>query len=55
MFDDIIGKENDIIEVTNESIIEAMRVNIEEKENFINDLIDNITELESYIESIESI
>jgi hypothetical protein len=53
MYDDILGEEETPEEVTKDSIISALKANIEAKEEMINDLINRVTELERKIEEIE--
>lgn len=53
MFDDILGKKSMGDEETSESIIEAMKDNIEVKEKIIEDLCKQITELEEKVTELE--
>lgn len=55
MYDDLLGeKRKEIPEESKDSIIDAMRDNIEAKEQMISDLLDRVTELERQIEFYES-
>lgn len=50
MYDDILGNKKKIQRVSKDSIIEAQRVNIEAKQQMIDELLDRITELERQLE-----
>lgn len=50
MFDDILGEGKEIIEEDKDSLIEALRYNVEEKQKMIEDLIRQVTELERLLE-----
>jgi hypothetical protein len=55
MFDDLLGeKEPEITEVDKDALIRAMADNIKQKQDMINDLVRQITELERQIESQEA-
>ena len=52
MYNDILGDKDEIKKPTEESILEAMKANIDGKEQMIHDLLDKITELERQIETL---
>ena len=54
MYNDILGDEPKTIEMTKDSIIDAMKDNIDTKQEMINDLLLRITELELELESKEN-
>ena len=53
MFNDILGEEEgeEVIEEDRDSLIEALRYNVEKKEKIIQDLIRQVTELERQLEN----
>ena len=55
MYSDILGKDEDDLELNEDkdAIIEALKYNLDEKEKFINDLLDEITKLERQLEDQE--
>jgi cell division protein FtsB len=53
VYNDILGKEeNKKVEVSKDSIIHAQKVNIEAKQEMIDELLDRITELEREVEEL---
>lgn len=53
MYDDILGSnKKQKVEVDKDSIIQAQKVNIEAKQEMIDDLLDRITELEREVEAL---
>lgn len=52
MFDDILGEKKKQIERDTESLIRALEDNVAEKQNIIEDLIRQITELERQVENM---
>jgi peptidoglycan hydrolase CwlO-like protein len=55
MFDDILGKRKEPIqEVDKDSLIRALEDNVAQKQEMIEDLVAQITELERQIESQEA-
>ena len=55
MYNDILGEEKNLKEVTKDSIISSQKANIEAKQELIDNLINKITELERHVESLERI
>lgn len=52
MYNDILGNEDEIKKPTKENILKAMKDNIKEKDKFIEQLVDKITELERQVEDL---
>jgi len=50
MYDDLFDNEADPSVVSDKQLIEAMRVNIKEKEKLINELVNKISELEDALQ-----
>ncbi len=53
--DDILGGTEEVDEPTNESIMEAMKANIEAKEQMIKSLLNQITNLERQLEDLTNL
>ena len=52
-FDDILGDEKESDDQTIESIMEAMKENINAKDKLITDLVSKVTELEKELEDLK--
>ena len=50
MFNDILGTEPEKVEEDKDSIIEALKDNVEQKEKLIKDLVKQVTQLERVLE-----
>lgn len=55
MYNDILGDEEKIKEPTEETILEAMKANIQGKDQMIHNLLKQITELERKVEDLENL